>query len=81
MTVTVKLFAFAKDLVQQEEISLEIAPASTVSQLRAEIEKHFPQLATIVQQSRFAVSQSYVNDDATVFEDCEIALIPPVSGG
>jgi molybdopterin converting factor small subunit len=47
----------------------------------AAVGRHLPELLGLLPSCRLAVDCCYVNDDAAVSADSEIALIPPVSGG
>jgi molybdopterin synthase sulfur carrier subunit len=75
----VKAFGITKDIVGGRETTLEIT-GQTVAELREELEQRFPQLLTL--KSMFiAVNQNYADDNLSIQETDEIALIPPVSGG
>jgi molybdopterin converting factor subunit 1 len=81
MRVAVKLFAGARDLVKQSEVSLELPPGSDVAELRTVLAERFPQLAALAERSMMAVNSEYAGDPTPISEGDEIALIPPVSGG
>jgi len=52
-----------------------------VGRLRAELGRQLPQLAGLLPQVMFAVDAAYARDEDPLRSDCEIACIPPVSGG
>ena len=81
MMLKVKLFAAAKQRVGRDEIELEIPAAATVEQLRSAITEQFPPLADLLRHTRVAVNSEYAHDTLALAPNCEIALIPPVSGG
>jgi molybdopterin converting factor subunit 1 len=81
MKVTVKLFAAARDAVEQSEVWLEIEDHATVQDLRTRLAELYPPLQPILGQSLFAVDAQYVSDGTPLGENCDIACIPPVSGG
>ena len=81
MKVTVKLFAAARDLAGQAEISVALPAGATIGELRQRMREKFPTLAPLLPHAMFAVDAEYVPDDAPVPENAEIACIPPVSGG
>jgi sulfur-carrier protein len=75
----VKAFGVTKDILGGRETMVEIE-GQTVAALRQELEKKYPQLAGL--RSLFiAVNSSYADDQSSIQESDEIALIPPVSGG
>lgn len=81
MKVRVKLFAVAKELAGCDELSVELPDGATIRDLRAAIVIVAPTLAGIVPHALWAVAAEYANDDTTLTEESEVALIPPVSGG
>ncbi len=81
MKVTVKLFAAARDLAGQEEISVKLSAGATIGELRLRLSKDCPPLAPLLPHAMFAVDAEYVPEDAPVPKNAEIACIPPVSGG
>ena len=81
MIVRVHLFARAKDLARTDTVSLELVPAATVADLRRQLAKQVPALATLLERSALAVNQEFANDEQLLPCDAEIALLPPVSGG
>ncbi len=81
MKVTVKLFAAARDLAGQAEISVALPAGAIIGELRGQMGEQFPTLAPLLPHAIFAVDAEYVSDDAPVPENAEIACIPPVSGG
>jgi molybdopterin converting factor subunit 1 len=81
MKLTVKLFAVAKQRVGRNEIEIEMPNPTTVGQLRSAIAEQFPLLADLLRHTRVAVNSDYAHDALALAPNCEIALIPPVSGG
>jgi molybdopterin converting factor subunit 1 len=81
MKVAVKLFAAARDLAQQPEVVLDVAPGADVSELRMAMASAWPQLAPLASRSVIAVNSEYASDATLISEGDELALIPPVSGG
>jgi molybdopterin converting factor small subunit len=81
MKVRVKLFAVAKELSGCDELSVELPTGATIRDLRGAIIIVSPALARIVPHALWAVGAEYANDDTTLNEKSEVALIPPVSGG
>ena len=81
MMLKVKLFAAAKQRVGRAEVELELPEIATVGQLRSELAEQFPPLADLLRHTRIAVNSDYAQDALALAPNCEIALIPPVSGG
>lgn len=81
MTVTIRLFALARDLAGATTIPLELPDGATVAQARAALNARIPALAALAARSFLAVNDDYAPDDAIISPNAELALIPPVSGG
>ena len=81
MNVEVKLFAVAKQLAGSAAIVVEVPDGATVRQLRDALGQQYAELRDVTQRAMIAIDTEYVNNDAIVPKDSEIALIPPVSGG
>ncbi|MEX0978084.1 MAG: MoaD/ThiS family protein [Pirellulales bacterium] len=81
MTITVRLFAVARQLAGRESIELEVSPGTTIGQLRALVAAEIPDLAPVLPHVLFAVGSAYARDDEPIPPGAQIACIPPVSGG
>ncbi len=77
----VLLFAAARQRVGAGSIELELSLPATIAEIRSNLVASYPDLASLVSTSRWAVNQSFVDDSAIVQGNEEVALIPPVSGG
>lgn len=77
----IKCFGVAREIVNGEllEIKAEDRPQD-VQELRAYLNKNFPTFSKY-KSCMIAVNQAYANDDTTLSDSDEIAIIPPVSGG
>lgn len=75
----IKAFGVTKDIVGGRETLLHL-DGHTVGSLRDELKKRYPSLQDI-RSLMIAVNNAYAEDDLTIGESDEIALIPPVSGG
>lgn len=80
-TVTVKVFALARQLAGQDQIQVDLPPRATVGDLRRAIATRFPALAALTAQSLFAVNAEYARDETPLPAGADLAWIPPVSGG
>jgi molybdopterin synthase sulfur carrier subunit len=79
MKVNVLAFGIAKDILGGSIIPFEI-PGNTTSDLKTRLEAQFPRLKQL-RSYLVAVNNEYAQDDCTLRETDEIAIIPPVSGG
>jgi len=81
MKIKVRFFARYRDLVGNPETHLQVQPGTTVSTLKSQIEKQFPQLKTYAANLLVAINGEFVDNDLILKEGDEIALLPPLSGG
>jgi molybdopterin converting factor small subunit len=81
MKVRVRLFAVAKELAGHETLNLDVPVAAKLSDVRKAIEKQFPALRSVLRHALWAVDAAYADDETSVDEDSDVAVIPPVSGG
>lgn len=81
MTVTVKLFAAARDLIGSTSIELELPVGSTFVELKSALIEMFPHAAGLLSRSLIARNQDYAVEADVIVASDELAIIPPVSGG
>ena len=81
MTITILLFARAKELVGTNRIALEVPEGAIAADIRRELGRIYPALAGLAQQSALAMNDDIVADECRLFPHAELALLPPVSGG
>lgn len=79
--VSVLLFARLREVAGSDRLSLAIPIAVNVAELRRCVARQIPQAAELISRCAVAVNGDYANDESTVPEGAEVALIPPVSGG
>lgn len=79
MTLTVRLFAAARDLAAADAVTVPL-PA-TVADLRAALSTAYPPLAALLARSAIAVNHDFATDATPLTAADEVAVIPPVSGG
>lgn len=75
----IKAFGITKDILGARETIFELN-GETVGSLRTALKNRYPSLLE-VKSLMIAVNNSYAEDDLSILESDEIALIPPVSGG
>ena len=81
MTVRLRLFAAARDLVGETEALVELPSGATVKDLRRAAADRYPQLKPLLEHALFAVDAEYADDCTPLGESSDVACIPPVSGG
>jgi len=81
MSVTVRLFARAKDVLGTDKIRVDLPVGATVYELRRQLALTYPHLAELFWRSALAVSEEFADDELALRLDEEVALLPPVSGG
>lgn len=79
MTVRVLLFAYLRERAGGRETTVQVADGASVADVwQVLCERHAAFAAT---RPRFALNQVYVDNTATLHDNDELAVIPPVSGG
>jgi len=81
MRVEVKLFAQARERVGSGEARLELPAGSRVADAMAALERAYPTLAELRPHLAVAVDGTLARGGDPLPGDCELALLPPVSGG
>ena len=81
MTVRVLFFAQCSDIVGSRELSVEVAPESSVQDLMNHLMGEYPRLAALERSIMLSVNQEYVEREQMLKDGDEVALITPVSGG
>lgn len=81
MNVDVTFFALARELVGQEQLSVELDHSATIQDLRVHLGEIAPSLSKILSQLHMALGENYIDDSAPLFPDAQVACFPPVSGG
>ena len=81
MTLTVHLFARARELAGSSAVALDLPAGATVAELRRALAGRFPPLAPLLERSAVAVNHDFAEDARPLAAGDEVAVIPPVSGG
>lgn len=79
MKYKLKTFGITKDILGDRELVFEMR-GDKVLDLRKALISRYPEIKTL-NSLLIAVNNTYAEDDFTLSETDEIALIPPVSGG
>jgi molybdopterin synthase catalytic subunit len=81
MKVRLLAFASAADAVGAAESVLELDDGASVGELRRLLERRYPALGPLWERLAVAVDGEVARPDQVLTDGCEVALLPPVSGG
>lgn len=81
MKQKVLYFATLRDRAGVREEQVDLTSGATVADLKQAVIERHPGIAEALQTSICAVNREFAMDDQVLYEDDEIALFPPVSGG
>jgi len=81
MRIRVIAFASAADVLGTGALELTLDAGATVAVLGRLLGERVPALAPIWPRLAIAVDGAIVHQDAALGDGCEVALLPPVSGG
>jgi molybdopterin converting factor subunit 1 len=81
MKVTVQLFAILREAVGANQIDLEVPAETTARQITQILAERFPKFRPHLNTLSFAINGEIVPAETKAAHACEIALLPPVSGG
>ena len=81
ITVDIKLFAYARELVGEKNISIDVEEGITIEGLMDRIIDEHPSLENIRDNLIIAVNKTTVQQDKVLKDGDEVALLPPVAGG
>jgi molybdopterin converting factor subunit 1 len=81
MTLTVHLFARARDLAGADRVAVQLPEGATVGDLRQQLARTYPRLSALLGRSSIAVCDEFAPDSVALAPEAEVAVLPPVSGG
>lgn len=81
MRIRVLAFATAAQALGREARDWEIAEGATVADLGAALAADRPELAAQLGRIAWAVDGRLARPEQVLTDRCEVALLPPVSGG
>src|SRR5436853_4082098 len=81
MRVTVLYFAAARERAGTPRDAIELPDGSTAADAREAACAAHPALRALADKLRLAVDQEFSAPDRKLRDGCEVAFIPPVSGG
>lgn len=79
--ITVLFFATIRELSGTAKITLQVSDHIRVGQLKADLEKKYPNLNCHLDTVLVSVNREFASDDDIIPKEAEVALFPPVSGG
>ncbi len=80
MKLFITCFGPAREITGQRQLELDVPGVTTAGALRSYLLNTWPDFRSL-DVVRVAVNQAYAEDDLTINEGDELAIIPPVSGG
>ncbi len=81
MNLTIKFFAQARDIAQQDAIEVTLPEGATVADVRHQIIQQVPELEAIAPHLLITVDYDFGADEIVVNNNSKITCFPPVSGG
>ncbi len=79
MPVTVKYFAQLREVIGKEEETVEFE--GSVFDLKNFLKEKYKNIEDLIDSSRVAVNEEYVDEKEKIKKGDRVALIPPVGGG
>ena len=79
--IKVLLFATLRDRAGTKSLEIEIPDSATVQGLKDQIALDYPNLKQAMETVLISINREYAFDEATVPQNAEVAMFPPVSGG
>lgn len=81
--IKVLFFATLRDKAGVRSVELEIAPGTTLSDLKTLLVGRFPHLGDqdLMNHCLASINHDYKFDETVIPDGAEVALFPPVSGG
>jgi MoaE-MoaD fusion protein len=81
VTITVLFFGAAREVVDQNPLSLTLDAPPTVARAFQQLVTQFADLERFGRSLLFAVNQEYATPETALKDNDELAIFPPVSGG
>jgi molybdopterin converting factor subunit 1 len=81
MRVTVRLFARLRDIAGSGDLARDVPTDATVADVWRTLVAEFPEMGSYSTSISSAVNTDYAKMTTRLFENDEVAFLPPVSGG
>ena len=79
--VKLLFFATLRDRAGTKSLDLEIPTDLTIQGLKDKLSAEYPNLKESMSSVLITINREYAFDDATIPQNAELAMFPPVSGG
>ena len=79
--IKVLFFATLRERAGQKSVELDVPADMTVRTLKEKLAGDYPNLKESMKAVLISVNKEYASDEATLPQNAEVALFPPVSGG
>jgi molybdopterin synthase sulfur carrier subunit len=79
MMLTIKYFGAVADVTQKQEEQFQFENGNSLEGIQSELKARYPDLQKIPYS--FAINRSLANENATLKDNDELALLPPFAGG
>ncbi|MFY0672963.1 MAG: MoaD/ThiS family protein [Bacteroidia bacterium] len=80
MKIKLVAYGIAKDILGVSELDFDFVNGHTVIDLKNTLILKYPAFDKL-KSLKLAVNEEYQNDEFGLTENCEVVIIPPVSGG
>ena len=80
MTLKILTFGIARDIIGGATFRFDTPEGTTVAELKRQLLLTYPTFGNL-SSLMIAVNEAYGDDETVLYENDDIALIPPVSGG
>jgi molybdopterin converting factor subunit 1 len=80
MKIKLVAYGIAKDILDSTESHFDLKNGTKVSDLKEVLVAKYPEFEKL-KSLKFAVNEEYQSDEFVLTENCEVVIIPPVSGG
>jgi molybdopterin converting factor subunit 1 len=81
MTIHVRFFAIIREKAGRRDVEIEAPGECTIETVLVTLRKVFPEITPYLDRCAFAVNQTYMPVTTPLYDNDELAIIPPVSGG
>ena len=81
MKITLKLFSVYRDITGSKQMTIDVAPGTTLVDLLGRLLNSYPALKPLAESVVLAVNRDFADSETSLKEGDEVALMPPIGGG
>ena len=81
MEITLVCYAVLQELISEDPLLLEVPEGYNAEQVLELLKRNYPLASPILESTRLAHQDDYVDKQSVLTDGAEYCLIPPVSGG